>query len=277
MDELQAIVGRVQVIRRYPVKSMLGEELDAVAVTRQGVLGDRAYALVDVETGKVASAKNPKRWPRLFQLSAAYSAAIHEGTVLPAVRLILPDGSSVKSDDQEAEARLSATMGRPVRLAQSGLKHATAEGYWPDFEWLAQRDEVFEFAFPPGTFFDGAPVHLVTSATLERLSHLAPASQFDVARFRPNFVIQTTDGSSGFVEEKWAGRIIQLGASAGAVQLRVERPAPRCVMTTLAQGDLPKDPNVLRTAVCENGGNVGVYATVVQAGQVRRGDNVYLQ
>lgn len=267
------MVGRVQTIRRYPVKSMLGEEIDDALVTSEGVLGDRAYALVDAETGKVASAKNPRRWPRMFEFAAAYASEVRDA----AVRISLPDGTAITSDASDAESRLSAAIGRPVRLARSGFEGATAEGYWPDFEWLAHRDQVFEFAFPPRTFFDGAPIHLVTSATLDRLRQLAPASQFDAARFRPNFVIETTDGSAGFVEEEWVGRVIQLGASPGAVRLRLERPAPRCVMTTLAQDALPKDPNVLRTAVCENGGNVGVYATVVQAGRVRWGNNVYLQ
>ena len=56
-------VGRVVGICRYPVKSMMAEELNATVVTERGVLGDRAFALIDMETGKVASAKNPRRWP----------------------------------------------------------------------------------------------------------------------------------------------------------------------------------------------------------------------
>jgi len=60
------------------------------------------------------------------------------------------------------------------------------------------------------------------------------------------------------------------------VLLQISGPCPRCVMTTLGQGDLPKDPGVLRTAVQENEGNVGVYATVVRSGRVRRGHSVDL-
>ena len=148
-------------------------------------------------------------------------------------------------------------MGRRVRLVSPGAGAATTEGYWPDHDWLDRRDEVFEFAFPPDTFFDGATVHLLTTATLEFLEGLAPGSRFEPARFRPNFVIEPAVGSSGLVESQWLGRILQIGD----VQMRVERPCPRCVMTTLAQGSLPKDPEVLRAAVLENGGNVGVYAS----------------
>jgi uncharacterized protein YcbX len=89
-----------------------------------------------------------------------------------------------------------------------------------------------------------------------------------VRRFRPNFVIQTPEGAHGFVENDWIGHSLALGG----VRLRIDRPTERCVMTTLPQSDLPKDPGVLRTAVHENEANVGVYATVVQGGKVRRGD-----
>jgi len=58
--------GSVASLWRYPVKSMLGEELTAIDVTERGLLGDRAYALVDSADGKAATAKNPKKWPTLF-------------------------------------------------------------------------------------------------------------------------------------------------------------------------------------------------------------------
>jgi uncharacterized protein YcbX len=134
----------------------------------------------------------------------------------------------------------------------------------------AQRDEVFDFNLPPGTFFDCAAVHLVTTATLDRLRALNPASRFEVPRFRPNLVIEAAEGSGGFVENGWVGRTLALGD----VRLRIDEPCPRCVMTTLSQGSLPKDPAVLRTAVQANAGNVGVYASVVGVGRIRRGDGV---
>jgi uncharacterized protein YcbX len=271
-DAQRSATGRVVAIWRYPVKSMIGEELDIADVTERGLLGDRAYALVDAETGKVVSAKNPRRWPRMFEFRSVLDP-LPDGTgQLAPARITFPDGATLTTDHPELDARLSAALGRAVRLVRSPSEGATAEGYWPDHDWLSQRDEVFEFQFPPGTFFDGATVHLVTTATLERLKALAPASRFEVPRFRPNLVIDVVDGSDGFVEDGWFGRTLALGG----VRLRVERPCPRCVMTTLAQGDLPRDPGVLRTAVQENAGNVGVYAAVVQGGRVRRGDAVTL-
>ncbi len=191
------VAGRVVAIWRYPVKSMLGEEVDAAELTERGLLGDRAYALVDAETGKVASAKNPRRWPGLFDFRAAYPEPPRDDRAVPPARITLTDGEALMTDQADVEARLSAGVGRPVRLARSAVAGTTAEGYWPDHDWLAQPDEVFEFPLPPGTFFDAAPVHLVTTATLDRLRALAPASRFEAPRFRPNLVIEPTGGPGG--------------------------------------------------------------------------------
>jgi MOSC domain-containing protein len=263
------VAGRVVGICRYAVKSMMAEELNSTMVTERGLLGDRAYALMDVETGKVASAKNPRRWPALFDFRAAYVAPLGMDAPLPAVRITLPNGETMTSDEADVDARLTAALGRAVRLARTAPARARAEGYWPDHDWLTHPDSEFDFVLPAGTFFDGAMVHLVTTGTLDRLRALAPASRFEVPRFRPNLVIETT-GAEGFVENGWAGRTLTVGD----VQLRIDGPCPRCIMTTLAQGTLPKDAAVLRTAVKENEGNVGVYASVLRAGRVARGDSV---
>ena len=265
-----SVAGRIVAIWRYPVKSMMGEELNAIDVTERGLRGDRAHALVDVETGKIVSAKNPRRWPSLFDFRAAYVDEPRDDQTLPAVRITLPDGESVTTDQVDSELQLSAAVGRKVRVTKSPAAGATSEGYWPDDAWLAQRDEVFQFALPPGTFFDGATIHLVTTATLDRLRVVNPASRFEVPRFRPNLVIEPTNEANGFIENGWIGRTLLFGE----VRLRVDGPCPRCIMTTLSQGSLPKDPGVLRTVVQENGGNVGVYATVVKGGRVRRGDGI---
>lgn len=263
-------IGRVVAIMRYPVKSMMGEELNASVVTERGLLGDRAFALIDVETGRVASAKNPRRWPSLFDFRASYVESPVDGRPLPPVRITLPDGEALITSQADIEARLSTAVGRPVRLARQAAAGATAEGYWPDHDWLPQRDEVFDFPLPSGTFFDCAAVHLVTTATLARLHTLTSTSRFEVPRFRPNFVIEPADGADGFAENDWIGRTLALGD----VRLRIDGPCPRCIMTTLAQGSLPKDPAVLRTAVQHNQGNIGVYATVIRSGRIHRNDVV---
>ena len=278
--------GSVVALWRYPVKSMIGEELNASAVTDRGLLGDRAYALVDRSDGKVASAKNPRKWPQLFDFRAAFVEPPRPGAPLPPVRLTLPDGTILTSTHTDLNQILTKALHREVTFdaAERGYQEVVqstfpnpwmpqAEEYWPDMEGLDYRDTVTDFALPEGTFFDCAVVHVLTTATLERLRELYPQGRFEVRRFRPNIVVEIANGGADFVENAWIGHTLAIG---DAVRLSITGPCPRCVMTTLAQGDLPKDPGILRTAAQHNQVNVGVYASVLQGGTVRRGDPVRL-
>src|SRR5213596_499786 len=191
----------------------------------------------------------------------------------------------VTSEQKDCSQILSRALAREVMLDAVGrgdeetpssafpARAANAEEYWPDMEGLDFRDTVTDFALPEGTFFDCATVHLLTTATLDRLRELYPHGRFEVRRFRPNVVVETSDGVKDFVENAWIGRTLAIGE---AVRLSIDGPCPRCVMTTLPQGDLPKDPGILRTAAQHNHANVGVYADVVEGGAVRRGDPVTL-
>src|SRR5215213_4886995 len=140
----------------------------------------------------------------------------------------------------------------------------------PDLSLLPA--EIFEFTSPPGTYFDAFPVHLLTTASLEAMSRHAPETAWDARRFRPNFLIETSEGVEGLVESDWGGRRLRVGP----LGLKCEMPAPRCSMTIQAQADLPKDPRVLRTIVKEGGQNLGLYASVASAGRVSVGDEVTL-
>ena len=157
--------------------------------------------------------------------------------------------------------------------ASPSRRTPTAEEYWPDIEGLDYRDTVTDFGLPEGTFFDSAFVHLLTTATLDRLRLLYPQGRFEVRRFRPNFVMETAKGEKDFAENAWIGQVVAIGDD---VRLSITGPCPRCVMTTLPQGDLPKDIGILRTAAEHNRANVGVYGSVLQGGKVRRGDSVRL-
>jgi uncharacterized protein YcbX len=272
----QVEVGSVVSLWRYPVKSMMGEELNATEVTKVGLLGDRAYALVDSSDGKVASAKNPRKWPQLFDFRAALADAPGIGAKVPPVRITLPDGTVANSEQPDLNQILSKVLEREVTVesASPNVRTAAAEEYWPDIEGLEHRDTVTDFGLPEGTFFDCAVVHLLTTATLDRLRQLYPPGRFEVRRFRPNIVVETTSGGKDFVEDAWIGQILAIG---DAVRLSITGPCARCVMTTLPQGDLPRDTGILRTAAQHNRANVGVYASVLQGGKVRRGDSVRLE
>ncbi len=268
---------------RYPVKSMAGEELEAVEVTVRGLSGDRAYALVDTATKKVGSAKSVKKFGELLKCRAEFVASPVPEARPPAVRITLPDGAVLLSDQPEAAAALAAAFGAQVSLASTA-----PEGLMLEFDagtlggkHAETTEAPLSGAAPAGTFFDVACVHLLTSATLRRLQEAYPEGQFAVERFRPNLMVDCA-GESGFVENGWVGRTVSVGPE---LVLRVSMPCARCVMTTLPRADLPHDPGILRAAALHNRLDrgeygrlpcVGVYADVVQPGRVRRGDPVRL-
>ncbi len=265
--------GAIVSLWRYPLKSMQGEELNASHTNDRGLLGDRALALVDAETGKVVSAKNPRKWPAVFDFRAAFTASPEPGSPLPPVAVTLPDGSVISSEDTHFAEVVSAALGRRVMLAAAGSPQPTLEEYWPDMAELAHQETVTDEAMPAGTFFDLASVHVLTTSTINRLRELYPRGRFEVRRFRPNIVVRVTEDVAEFVENKWLGQQMRIG---NEVVLDVTDYCPRCVMTTLPQGDLPKDSDILRTAARHNDVHVGVYAEMRRTGTIRRGDAVTL-
>jgi uncharacterized protein YcbX len=136
---------------------------------------------------------------------------------------------------------------------------------------VSDHDFIFDKTSPPGTFFDIGLVHILTTSTIDALRRTVPGSRIESRRFRPNLVIHT-DGAEGFVENTWVGRTLRIGE----VVLQVKQRTQRCVMTTLAQGDLSKDLSILKAIYQNNGGTIGVYAEVVQTGTVRVNDAVEL-
>jgi uncharacterized protein YcbX len=266
--------GSIVSLWRYPVKSMMGEEINSTLVTERGLLGDRSYALVDLATGKVVSAKNPRKWPAMFGFRAAYVEPpdMHEG--IPPVRITMPDGVTATSTQSNLDDLMSRALGASVSLQSKPPASPQLEEYWPDLDNLAHRETVTEEAMPVDTFFDGAVVHILTTATLKQLQSVYPQGSFEARRFRPNLVVAPQAADEGFVENSWVGRTLLIGDQ---VRLKITCATGRCVMTTLPQGDLPKDLGILKAAVSANNANVGVYATVERAGVIRAGDAVQLE
>lgn len=275
---------KVATIWRYPVKSMMGEELNASAIGARGVVGDRAFALVDAETGKVVSAKNPRKWPDIFYYRAAFTGAPQEGA-LPPITIALPCGKTIRSDQADRDAELSTALSRRVSLQGAAPEQPTLEQFWP--EYAGEANEISQEAVaadaPKGSFFDYAMVHLLTTGSLRKLNALYPEGRFEARRFRPNIVVDTGD-LDGFVENDWVGKTIRIGDS---VRLQITDPCPRCIMPTLAQGDLPKDLAVMNKGIMQNmiqvpfAGkplpSVGVYARVVSGGAIRHGDAIVIE
>ena len=273
MNQARTDTGMVVSIWRYPVKSMLGEELNSSYVTERGLIGDRAYALIDQKTGKVASAKNPKKWGKLFDFRSVFIDPPQVVENIPSVRITFPDGTHIFSDQNNIDYTLSKVLDQDVRLMRASLERPSYEEYWPDIDGLEQREKVTDETMPSQTFFDLAVIHLLTTSTINRLRELYPEGRFEVRRFRPNIMIESASGEKDFIENLWMGKKIMIGED---IVLRVTGPCTRCVMTTLSQGDLPKDLGILRTIARYNKVNAGVYASVQRGGTIRRGDLVRL-
>ena len=279
------MLGTVAALRRYPVKSMLGEDVDAGDVTFTGLAGDRQLAVVSRATGKIASAKFPRLWRDLLTLSAA---AADDPAADGAVRITLPEGKIVWSSDAGVDAVLSGLLNEPVTLTATPVPGAALDRAVPE---AVLRDGVdaqvpavlmeIGGGGPPGTFVDFAPLHLLTTSTLDRIAELSPHGRADLERYRPNIVIRTA--AAGFTENDWLERILRVGDD---LVLRVIVRTPRCAVPTLAHGALPRDPDALRVLARHNRVEpldsldpepcAGVYAEVLRPGHIRTGDPVRL-
>jgi uncharacterized protein len=277
------MLGTVAALRRYPVKSMLGEAVDATEVSWTGLARDRRLALISRTTGKVASAKYPRLWRDLLTASAAAT-----GGAPDAVRITLPGGRTVWSTDAEVDTLLSALLDEPVTLTATRPPAASLDRAVPEAVLRAGLTAQVPFEVneigsgsPPGTFVDFAPLHLLTTSTLDRIAELSPYRISRLERYRPNIVIRTP--AHGFTENDWLERQLRIGDE---LTLRVIARTPRCAVPTLAHGDLPRNAEALRVLAQHNRVRplaamapepcAGVYAEVLNPGPIRTGDPVRL-
>ena len=242
-------------IWRYPVKSMLGEPLDQANVTPGGIQGDRRWAVVDAESGVSLSAK---RYADLLRCRAWTS----DGEVM----IELPNGREYSAGSAEVAHDLSALLGRNV-VTRSADDTGTIQHEFPT---AVTEGEGEPFLYEPETeaFFDCAPLQLLTSSTLAELQRLLPGSIIHRARFRPNFLVKTDE--SGFIENTWVGKDLTLGSW----RCQVYDDTRRCIMVALAQGDLPRDTDVIRTVLKSNEGRAGVALKTIDSGTVKCGAKV---
>src|SRR5580700_5917412 len=285
------VIGTVKEIWRYPVKSMAGERMQRANVSARGIYGDRGWAIRDEKAGEI---RNARKLPALLHCTAVYLREPNADDAPPA-QITLPDGTTFRSDSAEANARLSDLLGRTVSIwpiqpasERDFLKRGAPDN--PDM--IAELRQVFgrleneplpdlstlppqilQFTSPFGTFFDAFPFNLLTTASLSALASRNPAADFDSRRFRPNVLVETNRGIEGLVEAEWSGRTLRIGAT----RIKIEMPTVRCVIPTLDQPGVKKDPSVLRTIVRDAAQNLGAYATIANSGTIALGDQVALE
>jgi uncharacterized protein YcbX len=264
----------------YPVKSMVGEQVPHIELSTLGIVGDRHWAIRDLERGGI---RGGKKIGALMQCAAQR----HGDDVM----ITLPNGATVSSQDAHVNAVLSQALNHPVELtslpADNNLDHfrrgpgdsddpiqelrtifgRTDDEPLPNF--AAFPPEVVEFESPPGTHYDCWPLMVMTTSAMDALRAALPNSVIDERRFRPSMMVETQE--AGHVEFSWKGKRAQMGSAV----VEFLDPCPRCVMVTQAvNADLGPDRDILRHIVRDLDQNVGMYARVISPGSVSVGDTV---
>ena len=283
-----AKVSVIKEIWRFPVKSMQGDTVARCTVSKQGLLGDRCWAMRDEGRKEVQWGK---KYPQLMLCKARYREEPDGGDIKP-VDITFPDGETVGSDDAAVHAKLTELIGREAMLwpLQPASDVKFYKRYKPDEEQfmkemadafarepgepvpdMSQFPEVLmDHVSVPGTFFDNEELHMITTASMRYMASKNPEASWDIRRFRPNFYIETDSGLEGLVENEWVGLRLRIGATT----VEISAPTPRCGMTVRPQGDLDYDKSILRTIVKDGDQNLGVGAHFREGGEVRVGDTV---
>jgi uncharacterized protein len=253
MSDTAPSVGTIRELYRFPVKSMQGITVDALQVGPSGVHQDRARALIDVETGKLMSAK---RWSKLLLASA------------DDVGITLPDGTHRAFGSADLDAVLSQWLGREVQLRQ--VDPAVDLSYEMTFDPPNDAAELYEIPAAAGSFLDLAPLHLVTRQTLDGTAEARPDLDWDVRRFRPNIVVDAP-GLPAFGEDGWCGERFTIGSAV----VEGMQPTVRCAMPLRAQPGLDAQPALFGAMDALHANHLGIYVTVVTPGEVTAGDPVF--
>lgn len=280
-------VGVVKEIWRYPVKGMAGEQLEQCAINSHGLEGDRVWALRDVARAEIQSCKFR---PELLMCTATSRT----GSSDYAVDISLPDGRVLSSNDEQIHQSLSDLVGyastlellRSVSDLDFYRRHKKDEHTWleelkatftrepgeplPDFSQFPQQAR--DFVTVPGTFFLVAPFHIITTASLNYMKKLLPESDWDVHRFRPNIVIETSSDDQGLLEQSWIGKSMKISDA----DIKCTATAPRCGAITRAQNTLKFDKSMLRTIIKAADQNFGIYGNIARQGILSVGDSVYI-
>lgn len=284
----------------HPVKSMQGEAVDEVFLGPEGLVGDRAYGLLDLETDRLVSAKHPKKYAAILTCKAVFAEPPSIDAAPPAVTVTFPDGTVVDGDEETIAAKASELLGRPVKFVSQVPEGVAYEEVWPELEGFGPDDFYGMLQLTPGEtdeagerilgipsgmaaknkLLDLAAMHVMSTSTLATLGAEYPEGDWDVRRFRPNILFDDGDEAGAYGEDEWVGSDLLIG---GRTRIHIVAPTVRCIMPTLAQPGLERDHGILRTMAKANVRELGplgkfacagAYAEVVTPGPVRVGDTV---
>lgn len=282
------VVGSVKEIWRYPVKSMQGERREQCDVAKNGIVGDRGWAVKDVEADEI---RGVRKIPKLLHCQASY---VEEPTAqdIPAVKISTPNGDMLQTGSAACETQLSEFLKRPVSLwplqPSWNLKHyrlkemATSKDLRTQFGTETNPDissislklllELAVFATPVGRYYDCYPLHILTTSSLKTMAEIEGKGDFDSRRFRPNLLIESSDDQEGLAEFAWTGGVLAIGET----RIKIETRTVRCSMPAQPQPGLAKNAHVVKAMVNNTDRHLGVYASVIKEGVVKQGDEVVL-
>ena len=227
---------------RYPVKSMGGERVESLELRTSAVVGDRRWAVRNVETGKIASAKRPRPYGQLLSWSARTQA---DGGLV----VVGPDGREFAVGTWELDAALTEALGEPVQVVE--VEKGREETYgseWPEIPGTVLSDVEVDLPVAALTektsFVDASAVHIIVKQSMAYLASLLDGVKLGVERFRPNIVLNAHDdvGSGEFADLAWKDIDFKIGNA----ELRIGDATPRCVMTTVAQPGYEQAKGVLQ-------------------------------
>jgi NADPH-dependent 2,4-dienoyl-CoA reductase/sulfur reductase-like enzyme/uncharacterized protein YcbX/nitrite reductase/ring-hydroxylating ferredoxin subunit len=229
----ESIIGSVVKLIRYPVSSLAGEELERATLGLSGIVGDRRFGFFERDTGHQIYPARDGRWNAAPQIHAR---------LRDEVELSIDGQSWLPADDPSILSRVEAVFGQAVDLHSYGPHRSPR--------------------------YNMSPLHILSLQALDHLRRMIPESLIDYRRFRPNILIDLPDDAAAVPENELLGREFTIGG----VRLRGTRPCGRCGFTTLAMGDLPEDPAILRALVKRYERNFGIYCDVLEGGDVAAGD-----
>jgi uncharacterized protein YcbX len=293
-------IGQVAELWRYPVKSLGGGQIEHAELGPRGVLGDRLWAVRDLERDVTASAR---QLPVLLTATAGYPGPVAPdagpGNV-PEVEITFPDGTILSSSDGDVHAKLSELAGRDVRLtalppAEDTSLHKLSreqrsdsvspaflraafgiadDEKLPDLSMLRVSDllTLTRYSTPPGMFVDLAPVHVLSRTSLATIGAEIGADP-DVRRFRPNVVLALDNSEDGLPESHWTGAHLKVGEVVLDVMMRTVR----CVVPSRAQPGFEVDRRITKAVAVRAQRCLGVYCGVHRGGSIRVGDDVALR
>ncbi len=259
------VIGRVESIWRYPVKSMRGEEMEEVFAGYAGVYGDRLFAFGSSASHKgfpFFTGRDQRQMIRYQPRFRDQAKAARPVNVEEAAKLS-PLINPISAQAGELLVDVETPDGASFAIDDPGLiEHLRANTEANHELTLLRSDKAMT---------DCCPVSMISLQTVAKLS-AETGDTVDKRRFRANIYLDL-GLPAGFAEDEFVGRSLRIGAK---VIVRILARDARCMMITLDPETGDKTPSILKTVAQGHEGKAGVYGAVLSEGMVRRGDEVVL-